>query len=146
MLTGVFTACTSSVTTGGPYNFIAYVKHAVVLFVGKLKRVSRQGSKLVIGVHTPDGKPLSGPKLKVKVEGSWLGSWHLLGQKSPVDGAVSFPLKLPSVTSGQTVRLRVTVSGPSYRSAVATRTVVVEMARASRRDPVARTARLFRIR
>jgi hypothetical protein len=103
---------------GGPYSFTVTVKHSVVLFLGSVKKLDRRSGTISVGVHTPEGQPITDPGLRVSLRGSWPGhKASELAGGSPSGGIVSLSVKLPKSTRGKKVSIRAISAGAGYRSA-----------------------------
>jgi hypothetical protein len=109
----------------GPYDFIANVTHQVVLGVPSLRSLPVGRSAIRIGVHTPDGRAISGLPLAVTLTGRWGGASHLLGQAVPQTGLAVIHFRLPSTLARTSVRLTVAAHGSGYRPASLTKATSV---------------------
>jgi hypothetical protein len=110
--------------TGGPYNFTVTVKHSAVLFLGSVKKLAGRSGTLSVGVHTPDGQPITDGGLRVAVRGSWAGhKASELASGAPADGKTALSVKLPKSARGKKVSIRAFAQGADYlpaRSSVRT--------------------------
>jgi hypothetical protein len=112
-------------TQTGPFDFVAYVHHQTVLFVRAVGSIPHHLARLSVSVRTPDGHPITDPSLKVSLVGIWSGKWHNLGSRPASQGGVVLSFSVPSSLKGQSIRLRVTATGPSYLTTQTSRTVRV---------------------
>jgi hypothetical protein len=87
----------------GPYNFTAYVRHAVNLSLPPVSTLDRSGS-IAVSVRNPDGAPISDPAisvfLQVKPRGSSEGYFGTIGAASPVAGTATVSYALPDGVAG----------------------------------------------
>jgi hypothetical protein len=99
----------------GPYNFTASVLHAVVLSVPTLTTLPQTGS-IFVGVHNPDGVPISDPSLIVSfnVEVSGGASYAAVGAAPVANGAATIIYSLPAGYAGHSVTIQAASSGPAY--------------------------------
>lgn len=98
----------------GPYDFTAYVKHAVRLAVPKVASLSTTGH-LRISVHDPDGEVISTSGLSVVLQIHVLGaSWLTIGATYPVNGTANVAYKIPRSWRGLRVSLRARATGAAY--------------------------------
>lgn len=108
--------------TPGPYDFTAYVRHAVVLGVPKRASLSRRGV-LRVAVHNPDGGPVSDPALRVSLQllGGSVRRWRTVGSATPADGHAAISYAAPRSMRSRRVLMRVVASGAAYMTTVAGR-------------------------
>ncbi len=109
----------------GPYSFVTYVTHRLTLFAPRAPRASTRTTRLVVRVRTPDGQPITDSRLRVKLEGSWRGTWHGLASAAPQSGRASLSFKVPRSLRGTRIRLRIRAGGGGYRSATLSRAATV---------------------
>lgn len=98
----------------GPYSFTAYVAHAVRLSLPRVGHL-RPGSSVPVGVHTPDGAPITDPALTVTVQLLNHGHWQSLGTASPSNGVATIALQLPHSLHRHLAALRAIAQGPDYQ-------------------------------
>jgi hypothetical protein len=108
--------CNGDGSNAGPYDFTVAVRHVAVLGLGSLGGLKSGAGTVRVGVHTPDGSPVTDPSLRVDFRGTWRGRSHLLGSGSPSDGTVFFTVKLPAGARGRTVSFQAKAHGPGYRN------------------------------
>jgi hypothetical protein len=96
----------------GPYSFTAYVMHAVRLSLPRLGRLYPRS--LQVGVHAPDGTPISDPGLSVEVQLRWHGHWHTIGTATPTKGIATVGLHVPASLHGRRVAVRALAHGGAY--------------------------------
>ena len=108
-----FLAVCSPSSTGGPYDFTAYVRHLLVLSFPNPGTV-RSGAGVSIAVHLADGSPVSDKELQVQVYGRWAHKWNLLGSSAPVNGRAVATLKITPSERGATIPLVARASGVDY--------------------------------
>ena len=99
----------------GPYSFTAYVTHALRLFLPRLSRL--HSGAVQVGVHTPDGIPITDSNLSVEVQGRWHGRWYRLGNASPSSGLATVALRVPRSWRGHRLTLRAVAQGNAYQTA-----------------------------
>lgn len=100
---------------GGPYDFTVAVKHSTVLALGPVKKLKSGKGDVAIGVHNPDGQPITDPALRVALRASWRGHrTRELAVGSPTNGAVLLTAKLPRSARGKKVTFRAASSGEAY--------------------------------
>lgn len=97
----------------GPYDFIATVKHGVVLLIRRNTRV-RTNSTLKVDVHMPDGAVIDDPQLSVRVQLLVGRKWRTIGQAAVANSVARVKLALSKRLRGQRVKLRVEAVGRSY--------------------------------
>jgi hypothetical protein len=109
-----------------PFNFTAGVRHAVVLGVPSESALALHGS-LTVGVHNPDGDPITTPALGIYLQMKAPGqSWTNIGTSTPSAGAATISYSIPSSAGGYRVAIRVVAAGAGYTTTVsATRDVEV---------------------
>ena len=106
--------CTSAPTaTPGPYDFTVSVEHAVILAVPHIT-VLHMHADLAVGTHTPDGKPLTDPALRVTIQVKSGGKWMRIGAGVPVAGVARVRISLPKRLRKTTVDLRAHAVGSAY--------------------------------
>jgi hypothetical protein len=112
--------------TAGPYDFTAYVQHAVVLGLPDPLSLSFSGS-LPVAVHNPDGGAISDPGLSVQLQIQPNGQpWETIGSAAASAGSAVVPYTVPASLAGQKVKVRAVASGAAYLSDTsATGTVVL---------------------
>jgi hypothetical protein len=105
-------------TPGGPFNFTAYVTHAIVVSMGSVSGLADRRGSVTVRAHRPDGQPLSDPAVHVSLIAAWRGRKpHPVATASPVNGKARLAVKLPQSTRGKKVTLRAVASGTGYRAA-----------------------------
>jgi hypothetical protein len=105
-------------STGGPFNFTVTIKHSAVLFLNKVKTFAGGRIQAKVGVHTPEGEPITDSALRVRLIGSWPGhKARTLGTGSPSDGSVTLSISLPKSAWGKKVTVRAKASGGDYLNA-----------------------------
>lgn len=112
--TGLYTVFfeVSDSSYGGPFYFVATVKHRVVLSMQHVAAIRTNGS-VAVNAQDPDGNPLNGG-VNITLYGYWSGAWHPLGTRQPVSGQARFTLALPRRLRGTSIRLRAIGGGGSY--------------------------------
>lgn len=110
---------TSSYSTyPGPFDFVAYIRHGVKVFIPAQAGISRTGS-IAVQVKTPDGNPITDKGLKITLRGSWTGGKpKTLGKTTAANGLAKFKLDLPASAKGQTIRIRAIAQGANYIGAL----------------------------
>ena len=100
---------------GGPYDFMASVLHAVSLGVPTLASLTSTGS-VAVGVHAPDGSPLSDPAISVSFQASLhgTGAWATVGSAAPAAGTASISYTIPDSLRGEKVDVRAVSIGAGY--------------------------------
>jgi hypothetical protein len=101
----------------GPYDFTVSVEHAVRLAVPRIG-VLRHHTAIAVGVHTPDGTPITDPSLKIEVQVKSGSRWLNVGTGAPVNGVAHVHATLPTRLRGKKVHLRAQALGPSYTTEV----------------------------
>jgi hypothetical protein len=108
--------CNGDQNNHGPYDFTVAVSHRAVLALGPVGSLKRRTGTVTVGVHTPDGSPITEPALQVDLRGTWRGHSHLLASGSPSNGSVTFNVTLPAGTRGRAVGIQAKAHGPGYQS------------------------------
>jgi hypothetical protein len=108
-IASAFTTC----GVGGPYDFITYVRHSLVLGLPRLRSIT-SSQTLRIGTHYVDGTPISDSGLRVQILGRWAGRWHLLGSGSPANGRALVKIHISNGVRGHKIALSVIGSGVGY--------------------------------
>jgi hypothetical protein len=109
----------------GPYDFVASVLHAVVLSLPVVTQLPPAGT-VTVGVHNPDGAPLSDPSLVVTFNTLVSESPTAVGSAPVVNGVATIPFTLPASAIGHSVTVEATSAGGSYLpSSSATESVTV---------------------
>lgn len=100
---------------GGPYNFTASVTHELVLSLQSHSNRGKHLTTFTVTIHSPDGASISASGLHASYQYRSHGRWQTIKQNAPLTftGRWARPLR------GKFETVRVTVSGPSYRSASA---------------------------
>lgn len=112
--------CNADDQGGGPYDFTAYVVHAVTLSLKGVAPHARSG-RATVGVHSPDGTPLSDPAIKVQLRASTSGRKTVkLGVSTPSHGLAAVRYKLPASWTRKKVTVRASAEGPGYLTATST--------------------------
>jgi len=96
----------------GPYNFTAYVSHELVLALHAHTNRAHHSTMFSVAVHNPDGAPITGVPFVATYQLLSHGHWQKIRS-----GALQFTKKWTPARRGTFQSVRVTVSGPSYRSA-----------------------------
>jgi hypothetical protein len=99
----------------GPYNFIAYVKHAVILALPHVSSLGRAGT-LNVQVHNPDGGPITDAGLRVAVEVRIRSHHATIGVASASSGVARVSYKIPRLYRHSRVSIRAVATGPDYRT------------------------------
>jgi len=121
--TGVMPLQSSNYTCsngGGPYDFTAYVRHALVL--GIRTRASRRShtTSFIVSVHNPDGALISNPALRAALQHRAGGKWQTL---QTVAQPFNLTIKWKPAQRGKPQTIRVSMSGPSYQTTTKSVTV-----------------------
>lgn len=107
---------------GGPYDFTAYVRHALVLAVsGQTKALIQRAHRaplphrgtVVFAAHLADGTPVSGD-VGATLFAYWASKWHPIGKGAAKGGQIVVPYQLPASVHGL-IRLSVNVGGANYQ-------------------------------
>ncbi len=114
----VFASSAISAETPGSYDFVVYVQHQLRLFLPALSSLGRR-AVVRVGVHAPDGTPLTAPALRLRLEANWRAGWRTIASASPHAGVAVFHLAVPANVTGR-ILLRVRASGASYLPALST--------------------------
>ena len=97
----------------GPYDFTAYVQHALVLAISHFPNRARHRTGFKVAVHNPDGIAIADPNLRAtftrRVGKHWISS-------KTISQPFSFTQKWKRYQRGKWQYVRVQVSGPSYRT------------------------------
>lgn len=106
--------------TPGPYDFTAYVRHALVLAVPRRASLSRRGV-LRVAVHNPDGGPVSDPGLRVSLQllSRSMRRWRTVGSATAAGGRAAISYAAPRSMYSRRVSMRVVASGAAYVTNVA---------------------------
>jgi hypothetical protein len=100
----------------GPYNFTAYVQHAVSVSIPEGSDFSFSGT-IAVGVHNPDGVAISDPGLSVQLQIQASGQpWTTVGSATANAGSAAIPYTIPVSLAGQKINVRAAASGPAYVS------------------------------
>lgn len=106
-------------TDGGftttPYQFTAYVSHAIVLAAHPTIRGARDS--VFVSARTPDGKPLPSGAIRVKLLARIGKGWRQLAQAKPIGGRAVLRFSPPTGLRGKTASLRVVATGIGYQPA-----------------------------
>jgi hypothetical protein len=108
--------------SAGAYDFTATVRHQARLRI-KAARVARSGS-LAIEARYPDGSKVAAG-LGATLYGFWSQKWHRLGASEAANGVIRIRYRLPAALRGQTLKLRASAGGPSFKGVRVTRLVTV---------------------
>ena len=100
---------------GGPYDFVAYVRHLPLLSLTTSGAVSSVGT-VTIGAHYADGAPISDRGLQVRVSGRWNRVWHVLGAGTPSNGQARIKIRIPRSERGRAIGLVAAARGANYVS------------------------------
>jgi len=95
------------------YDFTAYVTHALAVSV-PATHIIHTGQQLTVGVHSPDGGTVSGPKVVLQLRLS--GRWISLGSAKTVNSAARVFIRVPAHYASQSGLLRAQVSGVGYKT------------------------------
>lgn len=101
--------------TGGPYDFTARVEHRLVVSLsaaGVNRPLHR--TRFLLGVHNPDGVPVSDPRLRYDVERLTGGRWFTIARHRP---PFAFTWRWPRAQRGRRQSIRVQLHGPGYLTA-----------------------------
>jgi hypothetical protein len=100
----------------GPYDFTVYLTHAMSVALSPVQ--AALAGTATIGVHNPDGVPLSGPPIVVTLQVSGAGvPWTTLGSGSPTNGAANVSYTVPAALDGKNAKFRAVGSGAGYATA-----------------------------
>jgi hypothetical protein len=108
------------------YDFTASVSHRVVLGLPQLRRI-RSGGLIQVGVHTPDGSPVSGPQPTVKLSILVRGRWRAAGSAAVSDGLAAITASPPAAAIGTSTKLRALSTGGGGYLAATSRTETVRI-------------------
>lgn len=97
----------------GTYNFTASVLHAVVLSVPVVKTLPVSGT-ISVGVHNPDGVPISDPSLAVTFDVMASGSPVGVGSAPVLNGTATIPFTFAAAYAGHSVTIEARSSGTAY--------------------------------
>lgn len=97
-----------------PYDFTAYITHAIVLGL-PTKTKLRNGSVVNVAVHTPGGGAVAGPQPKVSLQIKLGGAWTTIGSASVSASRASVTAHIPAKDFGKRARLRALAKGGSYQ-------------------------------
>ena len=96
----------------GPYDFTAYVQHGLVLFLSAARvNHRRHRTTFVLGLHSPDGAPVSSPSLRYDVQHLAHGRWMTTSTFGP---PFAFNYVWARSQRGKWQYMRVRVHGPGY--------------------------------
>jgi hypothetical protein len=118
----MFTSDCHPYGTGGPYDFVVYVKHKLVthpttttmaLLAQGRTRLPHMG-RIAEQVFTADGKPVPNGAVGGTLAGYWGKVWHPLGKSVARAGVVSVHYKLPTAAKGP-LRLQLNLGGGNYQ-------------------------------
>lgn len=107
---------------GGPYDFTAFVRHAVRLSWSPGRHI-RSRERVTVRVRTPDHRPISSRALRVSLQARLHGAWRPAGHAAVSHGRARVRLAL---RPRRHVRLRAVASGRGYLRA-ATRARVMRV-------------------
>lgn len=111
----------------GPYDFTAYVKHAIRLSVPRAGSRPMTGS-IPVGVRNPDGAPMSDPGLFVTLQAKRKRGgkrYRAIGTASAGDGTANVAYKVPAALRGKKVLLRALGGGAAYRAETSSKQTTV---------------------
>jgi hypothetical protein len=111
------TCCGTNSSRHGPFDFVAYIKHRLKLFIPLTPSVSRTGT-IAVQVKSPEGSPISDNGLRVTLNGIWAKKAHKLGTASAANGVAKFKLHLPASLKGLVIRIRAVGQGSNYLGAL----------------------------
>jgi hypothetical protein len=110
----------------GPYDFTAYVRHAIRLGLPRTSKLHRKAT-LPVSVHNAEGGVISDPALQVDVQIKRRKGWQIIGS-APVGNAIAaVKLDIPARYAGKKISLRAYAHGSGYATA-ASRTLRVRVA------------------
>jgi len=96
----------------GPYSFTAYISHELVLGLRAHTNRAHHSTTFSVAVHNPDGAPIAGVPLIATYQLLTHRHWQTIGS-----GALQSTKRWTPAQRDTFQSVRVTVSGPSYRSA-----------------------------
>ena len=99
----------------GPYNFTAYLTHALSVGLPRVGSLRSRGT-LNISVHNPEGGPINDPAVQVEVQIKGHGSWQRIGVGTVSNSAAVIPFKVPAWLRHRLVTLRALAHGAGYAS------------------------------
>jgi hypothetical protein len=113
-----FTAGPGNCCSGsnGPYDFTAYVLHAVELAIARRRALSIRGI-LPVAVNRPEGGLVTDPNLRILLQIKGHGRWRSIGQATVANGFAYVPFAVPARLRRQRASLRAIAQGDSYISA-----------------------------
>jgi hypothetical protein len=92
--------------TGGSYDFTARVEHRLVVSLSAAGVNRRQRrTRFLLGVHNPDGVPVSDPRLRYDVERLTGGRWFTIARHRP---PFAFTWRWPRAQRGRRQSMRST--------------------------------------
>jgi hypothetical protein len=97
----------------GPYDFTAYVAHALRLAVPAIGTLPLRGI-VSVGVHSPDGALISDPSLSVALQVEIGKQWTTVGSAAPDTGTAAISYTMPLSTASHRTSLRAVASGAGY--------------------------------
>jgi hypothetical protein len=97
----------------GPYNFTAYVRHAVLLSVPRQRSLRRTGT-INVTVRNPDGGPISDAGLSVALQVRRGSSIRTVGRATSANGVASISYRVPASLRRRRVGLRAQAKGDDY--------------------------------
>jgi hypothetical protein len=116
--------CANSPSDLGPYDFTAYVLHALRLSLGAIHRLSHHRTSVRVGVHDPDGAPITDRALALDLQVKSQSTWRTMSTVRPGSARFVFTTKWGRSHWGKRVRLRVRAHGSGYLSATSPSAVV----------------------
>lgn len=99
----------------GPYNFTVYVVHEVRLSVPRI-RLHRQGY-VAVGVHDPEGGPITAPTLTVSLELKVGRAWRTIGTGTASGGIARVSYSVRGSLRHRTTHMRAVAHGAGYAAA-----------------------------
>jgi hypothetical protein len=105
-----------SVNVPGPYSFTAYVTHELDVALPHVGSLPHRGT-LSIGVHNPEGAPISDQNVHVELQIKGHGAWRAIGTAVVGNGAALVHFTVPGYERHRTVTLRALAHGPEYTAA-----------------------------
>ncbi len=115
----------------GPYDFTAYVQHAVRLSIPRLSKLRRKAT-LAVSARNAEGGVISNPALQVDVQIKRRKAWRKVGTAPVTDSVAAVKLNVPAGYAGQKVSLRAVAHGNGYINA-ASRSLQVRVAGKTKR-------------
>jgi hypothetical protein len=102
--------------SGAPYNFTAYVTHALSVGMPHIAVLHSTGI-LTIPVHNPEGGPINDPAVRVTVQIKGRSSWQTIGAGTLSHSNAVISYRVPARLRHQRVAIRSLAGGTSYAEA-----------------------------